>query len=176
MNLNPSLPKLSPLTNMDEKKFRELMERVEKLKASGGFDLSREEDLALAVMNLISLEEHFFFTGEKTGKEEYLEMLAQVRQMRKELMAKMIPEYEGETWCAAKHLLAAAMRIMEVGTKCQSEGQDKETKEMFDRAYKIFNLFWAVRLKLINLKGIKKIDKPMSTDDLMAKLVDCCKE
>ena len=146
------------------------------MKKGRGFDLSTEEDLALGVMNLIAIEEHLFFTAEKTGKEEYLDLLKQAREMRKDLMKKMIPEYEGEAWCTCKHLLSATMRMMEVGTKLLGDGKKAEAKEMFDRSYKTFNLFWAVRLKLIDLKGLKKVDKPMDMDDLMAKLVDCCKE
>jgi hypothetical protein len=160
----------------EDKKFQELLAKINKLKNSGTYDLSMEEDLALAVMNLISLEEHFFFTGEKTGKSEYFEMLQSVREMRKKLMGKMIPQYEGETWCVCKHLLSTTMRMLEVGTKNQSDGKNKEAVEMFDMAYKTFNLFWAVRLKLVDLKGVKKMEKPMSVDDLVSQLVDCCKE
>ena len=161
---------------MNRDKFDQLMKKIDELKKGRGFDLSTEEDLALGVMNLIAIEEHMFFTGEKTGKEEYFDMLKQVREMRKELMKRMIPEYEGETWCACKHLLSATMRVKEVGTKLLGDGRGKEAREMFDKSYKLFNLFWAVRLKLVDLKGLKKTDKPMDMDDLMAKLVDCCKE
>ncbi|MEK7618509.1 MAG: hypothetical protein AAB410_05190, partial [Patescibacteria group bacterium] len=99
----------------------ELIKRVNELKASGSFDLSTEEDLSLAIMNLVSLEEHFFFTGEKTGKGEYFDLLNSTREIRKTLLAKMIDQHEGETWCISKHLLAATMRLMEVGTKLQSQ-------------------------------------------------------
>ena len=43
------------------------------MKKGRNFDLSTEEDLAIAIMNLISLEEHFFFTGAKTDKPEYFD-------------------------------------------------------------------------------------------------------
>ena len=46
-------------------KFDELVKKIEAAKASGTVDLSMEEDLSIAVMNLISLEEHFFFTANK---------------------------------------------------------------------------------------------------------------
>jgi len=161
---------------MNEDKINQLMAKIDQMKKGSGFDLSTEEDLALGVMNLIAIEEHLFFTGEKTGKEEYFDLLNQVRETRKELMKKMIPEYEGEMWCACKHLLSATMRMMEVGTKLLSDGKKQEAKDMFDRSYKTFNLFWAVRLKLVDVKGLKKMDRPMNMDDLMTKLVDCCKE
>jgi len=159
--------------------FDALLEKVEQMKKSGNVDLSTEEDLSLAVMNLISLEEHFFFTGVKTKKSEYFDLLGEVRNIRKELLAKMMDRNEGETWCISKHLLATTMRLMEVGTKLHSDGKQSEAKEMFDRAYKMYSIFWALRLKLVDYSGFKKIaanEKPWTFEDIVNKLVDCCDE
>lgn len=95
--------------NEDRKKFEELAEKIRKMKAEGGVDLSSGEDLALAVMNLVSLEEHFLMTGEKAAKPAYFDFLSEVREMRKKLLGKLIDKdkHEGETWCISKHLLAA---------------------------------------------------------------------
>src|SRR5438552_1090782 len=97
-------------------KFEDLQKKIKELKSDKGADLSMEEDLSIAIMNLISLEEHFFFTAEKTKKSDYFDLLSETREIRKELMGRMIERYEGETWCVTKHLLAATMRVMEVGT------------------------------------------------------------
>lgn len=163
------------------------MQKVEALKKSGSFDLSMEEDLSIAIMNLISLEEHFFFTGSKTNKPEYFDLLDKVRVIRKELLAKMIDKHEGETWCITKHLLAATMRLIEVGTKLHSDGKKEKAKEMFDKAHKTYSFFWALRLKLIDISGFKSIaasesvrqaqdKKPWTLEDIVDKLVDCCDE
>ena len=160
-----------------KKDFSKLLEKIEDSKKRGGYDLSTDEDLSLAVANLISLEEHFFFTAEKTGK--YLEMLNQTRELRKELLGKLVGNHEGETWCISKHLLAATIRLVEVGTKLQTAKNQKEAEEMFDRAYKVYSLFWALKLKLLaNGKSVKEAvkDEVWTTQDLVAKLVDCCKE
>ena len=98
-----------------------LLERVEAMKKTGSVDLSTEEDLSIAIMNLISLEEHFFFTGAKTDKPEYFDLLNEVRSIRKELLARIVDRHEGETWCITKHLLAATMRLIEGGTKLPSD-------------------------------------------------------
>jgi hypothetical protein len=169
--------------------MNELIEKVQKLKDTGELDLSMEEDLSIAIMNLISLEEHFYFTAEKTEKNEYFDLLEQTREIRKQLLAKMIDKREGETWCIAKHLLAATMRMMEVGTKLQSSSKKEEARDMFKKAYEIYSLFWALRLKLINVSDVKKVEdsqlsihdkssssKPMTKEDIISKLVDCCKE
>ena len=57
------------------------MKKIEKAKKDG-FDLSRDEDLSIALMNLISLEEHFYFTAMKTGNEKYLDMLNTVHRTK----------------------------------------------------------------------------------------------
>ncbi len=145
--------------------------------------------MSLAIMNLVSLEEHFFFTAEKTGKDEYFDLMSEAREVRKKLLARMIDSHEGETWCITKHLLAATMRIIEVGTKEYSDAKLDRAKETFALAYKIYNLFWALRLKLIDLSSVKKIDdgklnihddsktsRPWKVEDIMNKLVNCCDE
>lgn len=163
---------------MEKQKFEELVKKIEEAKKSGKFDLSTDEDLSLAVMNLISLEEHFFFTGEKTGKSEYFDLLLEVREIRKELLARLAPNHEGETWCISKHLFAASMRLMEVGTKLQSDGKKEDAKIMFDKSYKLYSLFWGLRLDLVDLKDLKKSgqEKAWGVEDIVSKLVNCCDE
>jgi hypothetical protein len=156
--------------------FKKLLEKVNKVRASGDYDLSMEEDLSIAIMNLISLEEHFFFTGEKTHKPEYFDLLAATREMRKDLLARLIDKHEGETWCVSKHLLAATMRLIEVGTKLQASNSEEKAQETFDQAYKLYTLFWGLRLRLIELPPNSDNGKPMTYEDIMGKLVDCCKE
>ncbi|KKR48787.1 MAG: hypothetical protein UT86_C0003G0116 [Candidatus Magasanikbacteria bacterium GW2011_GWC2_40_17] len=163
--------------------YDELIKKVNKLKEEGEVDLSVEEDLSIAIMNLISLEEHFFFTAEKTGKDEYFNLLETIREMRKQLLGMMIKQTEGEVWCISKHLLAASMRLMEVGTKMQSRKQLDSAKDMFKKSYELFSLFFAIRLKLVDLPDIKRenldennLDKPWTKDKIMTELLDCCKE
>ena len=57
-----------------QQKIQELLQKVSESKERQ-LDLSADEDLSLAIMNLIAIEEHFFFTGAKTGKSEYYDLL-----------------------------------------------------------------------------------------------------
>lgn len=164
---------------INRQQFDDLLKKIEVMKKSGNLDLSIEEDLSIAIMNLISLEEHFFFTGVKTEKETYFDFMGEVRNMRKELLAKIMDKNEGETWCISKHLLAATMRLIEVGAKFNSDGKQEEAKEMFDKAYKMYSVFWALRLKIIDASEFKNIaadEKPWTFKDIVNKLVDCCDE
>ena len=163
----------------EQTKFSELIKKIEQMKKSGEVDLSMDEDLSIAVMNLISLEEHFFFTSAKTGKAEYFDMLSEIREMRKSLLKKLINKHEGETWCISKHLLGTTMRLIEVGTKLYSDGKKDEAEEVFNKAHELYAIFWGLRLKLIDMPEIKeaaKNEKPWTLKDILNKLVDCCDE
>jgi hypothetical protein len=72
-----------------------LIDNVDKVTKRREMDLSTDADLSIGIMNLINLEEHLFFTAEETGKDEYLDLLQEVREMRIELLKKIIKESEG---------------------------------------------------------------------------------
>ena len=57
------------MKEMKEQKIDQLLEKVEKFSKEHKMDLSSDEDLSIAIMNLISIEEHLFFTGMKTKKD-----------------------------------------------------------------------------------------------------------
>ena len=132
--------------------INKLVERYDALKKDEKLDLSADQDLSIAIMNLISIEEHLFFSGGKTGNSKYYELLDEVREMRKGLLKKIIKEYDGEVWCISKHLLAASYRLMEYGTKCLGRGKKKEAEEVFEKAYNLYSLFWALNMGVINLE------------------------
>lgn len=178
------------------KSVDEFLKKVASLKGKAGVDLSTAEDLSIAVMNLISLEEHFFFTGMKTKKDEYFDTQEEIREIRKELLATLMPNHEGETWCISKHLLGAVMRLIEVGSKLRSEDKEQEAKKMFEKAYRTYAIFWALKLQLITGGKIKETasaglsaESPARAqraggsaqaggrfEDLLNQLADCCDE
>ena len=137
---------------------KEYVEKIDSAKKVNPKDLSSDQDLTIGIMNLISIEEHLMFSGAKTGKTSYYDLIEQVREIRKQLMQKVIPEYEGEVWCISKHLLSASMRLMEVGTKQQSLGHKQEAYGLFDRSYELYCLFWGLNMKLLNLEDVKWVE------------------
>lgn len=134
------------------KSIQEFVEKVDSMKKKEKMDLSSDQDLSIAIMNLISIEEHFYFTGAKTGKTEYYDLLKEARDIRTSLLKKIIKDYEGEVWCISKHLLAASMRLMEVGTKQLAMNNKKEAQEFFEKAFELYSLFWGLNLKVIGGK------------------------
>ena len=57
------------------KNFNELIAEADRMKKQDKMDLSCDQDLTFAIMNLISIEEHFIFTGAKTGKNKYCDLV-----------------------------------------------------------------------------------------------------
>ncbi|MEK7125111.1 MAG: hypothetical protein AAB864_01820, partial [Patescibacteria group bacterium] len=63
--------------------------------------------------------------------------------------------------------------------KLNGDGKKDQAREMFARAYRMYTLFWSVRLKLINIKDLKQTtasEKPWTLKEIVEKLVDCCDE
>ncbi|MBI2649966.1 hypothetical protein HYX04_01490 [Candidatus Woesearchaeota archaeon] len=166
-----------------EDEVQKWMRKIEEVK-KGEADLSRDEDLSIALMNLISLEEHFYFTAMKTGNENYLEMLNSIRKLRKNLLKKIVVNPQGEEWCISKHLLAASMRLIEVGTKELSKGSAKEANMYFASAFNLYSLFFAINMKMVEFKNLEDdFAKQENKNGLLnkfsiiiKKIVDCCKE
>lgn len=177
--------------NLDLQNF---MDKIKKAEAGNKLDLSSDEDLSIAVMNLISIEEHLFFTASKTGKSKYFDLLNETREMRKELLKLIVKNPEGEIWCTSKHLLAASMRLFEVGTKAQTKGDKKSALSFFEKSYNLYNLFWGINLGLVKdvgvslaetRKGLDSKDLPLSykksdflgkISGVIGKILDCCRE
>lgn len=180
--------------DLDE--INRFLEKIKKLEKGEKLDLSSDEDLSIAIMNLISIEEHFFFTYSKTKDVKYLNLLNKIREMRKSALKRIIKDYEGEVWCISKHLLAASMRFMEVGTKFLTKGDKKNAQEMFEKSYQLYSLFWGLNLGVLQTKDIKqekekeilfinedrKPEKKEAVNifaklgEIIKKAIDCCKE
>lgn len=163
---------------------------------SNELDLSRDEDLSIAVMNLISIEEHLYFTLNKTNNEKYAELLKQIRELRASLMKQLLRNPIGEEWCISKHLLASSMRLFEVGNKYLTTDKEK-ANEMFRQSFELYSMFWGLNLDIIEgekmateleknkkVKGItissKEDEDPERKQSklslIIQKIVDCCKE
>jgi hypothetical protein len=160
-----------------------LLEKVSKLNP---LDLSADEDLSIAIMNLISIEEHLYFSGMKTSDEQYFKLLENIREMRVRLLKEIVKEGKGETWCISKHLLAAAMRLMEVGTKLMTRGKKPEAYKKFEDAFNLYSIFWGLNLKIDgNSTPSKLLEEAEAKDkktfggkmqDIVKKVIDCCRE
>lgn len=112
------------------------------LHRQGFVDLSAGEDLSFALMNLISIEEHLACSYARTDDQAFLELLPEIRDMRRDLMKQLVREGNGEGWCISKHLLASSMRLLEVANKRQADGKEAESRDLIDKAFTLWSLFW----------------------------------
>ncbi|MBU1148680.1 AAA family ATPase, partial [Patescibacteria group bacterium] len=64
--LNAELQELAGTISLKTKELEELLSKVNKMKKQDKMDLSSDQDLSIAIMNLVSIEEHLFFTAQKT--------------------------------------------------------------------------------------------------------------
>lgn len=173
--------------------YQTLLKKVDKAVVQKDLDLSAGEDLSVGIMNLISIEEHLFFTFNKTKNPKYLDLLNEVRLMRTGLLKEIIKDYEGEVWCISKHLLSASMRLMEVGTKELKKGDTKKATQLFENSFKLYSLFWGLNLSNEKSESIKRNDNDEIFIDekgnkkgsssvfdklgsLVQKAIDCCRE
>ncbi len=131
------------------KNVKEFVEKLDAAKKVNPKDLSSDQDLSIGIMNLISIEEHLMFSGAKTGKTAFYDQINQVREMRKRMMQKIIPSYEGEVWCISKHLLASSMRLFEVGTKALAAGDRDLAYSLFDDSYELYCVFWGLNMGML---------------------------
>ncbi len=142
------------------KSVKEFVEKLDSAKKVNPKDLSSDQDLTIGIMNLISIEEHLMFSGAKTGKTEFYDLINEVREQRKQMMQKIIPSYEGEVWCISKHLLASSMRLFEVGTKALAAGNKVDAYDLFDRSYNLYCIFWGLNMGMLNGGDVKWVKTP----------------
>lgn len=161
---------------MDKEAF---IKNIGEAKNESGLDLSKEEDLSIALMNIISLEEHLLFSFYKTQQAIFLKYLERIRELRKELLAKIVTnkqEDHSETWCISKHLLASSMRLAEVGTKHLHNADAKEAENMFAHAYALYAMFWDIN-KGAEIRSSRVRDANISAfSRALRKVLNCCKE
>jgi len=172
-------------------KIQEFIDKVDSMKKQEKLDLSSDQDLSIAIMNLVSIEEHFFFSGGKTNNTQYYDLIKEVREMRKDLLKKIVKDSPdgSEKWCISKHLLAGSMRLMEVGTKMMGQDKKQEAYNLFNKAYSLYSLFWGLNMDLIDTSQIKNINeqainvhdkKPEGflgkMGELVKRAINCCWE
>lgn len=152
---------------------------INEVKEKNILDLSAWEDLSIGLMNLVSLEEHAFFSYIKTNDKKFFEILENVREMRKELLKLIVKDDDGsEKWCMSKHFLASSMRMFEVGNRMLHEGKKEEADKFYVNSAELYGMFWKLNTDLTgkNMKVEIKENEKKSIFGSIKKLLECCKE
>jgi len=109
-------------------------------------DIDRLQNVYWAAMNLLGIEEHIFFTAMKAenddDRNDWMAIHEKVRKMRSKLLKIMLEGHvEQESWCTAKHILGAAMRLHEAAYKYEGELR----KELTEYANFVYDLFYVMQ-------------------------------
>ena len=112
-------------------------------------DLSWKEDLTMAVMNLISAEEHASQSFITSKDEKWLKVLEELRKIRTRWMELLVKEDDkrSQVWCLSKHLLASSMRLSEVSNKLKELQRNDESKKMIVDSGDLLGAFYFINDK-----------------------------
>lgn len=118
-----------------KKNLMQIVERVDASNKANPLDLSSDQDLTIALMNLVAIEDSA--TDSPIGQ-----MVADVRQ---KLMMPMTHRavQNGADTDEIRGLLAQAMRDMKSADQAQLAGDNQTAYDMYNRAYESYVLYLA---------------------------------
>lgn len=151
---------------MGRDEIYKLVEKVDSFK-EGILDLSTDEDLSMALMNLVSIEEHLYFTYIKTSDDKYLDLLDLIRRTRIKYLKEIVIDPDGEEWCISKHLLSSSMRLIEIGNKFMSNNAKEKAKDFYDSAFDLYATFFEINHKS---SSVKKKNKEIKEENKKEKI------
>ena len=114
-----------------KRNVKNLVEAADAKRKVNPLDLSSDQDLTIALINLVAIEDMA-----PSG-----EVAQMVRGIREKLMSKMVADDDKHS-CARKFLSNAALKMKE-GDDAQKSGDDKLAREMYDAAYDAYVMFLA---------------------------------
>ena len=114
-----------------KRNVKNLVEAADAKRKVNPLDLSSDQDLTIALINLVAIEDMA-----PSG-----EVAQMVRGIREKLMSKMVADDDKHS-CAHEFLSNAALKMKE-GDDAQKSGDDKLAREMYDAAYDAYVMFLA---------------------------------
>ena len=114
-----------------KKSVKQLVENADKSRKNNPLDLSSDQDLTIALMNLVAIEETV--PNEQVGQ--------MVSKIRKNLMKRMI--MDTNTWKQAYEFLAQAEQYIKSAEKAQENSDNMSAYDMYNSAYESYVLYLA---------------------------------
>ena len=124
---------------MKKNQFAALKSAVEcsdNAKKVNPLDLSADQDLTIALMNMVAIEK-------QSSSPQLVQM---VQEMRKHLMQPLISNspYEGDVWDATENMLNSAVLHMDAGLRALESGEKETAYVAFDSAYEAWVVFMGI--------------------------------
>ena len=125
-----------------KKSISKAVEKADSAKKVNPLDLSSDQDLTIALMNLAVLERNFDLSGE---------LMDCVRDVRHDLMKRIVAP-SSDKWGVTKYLLAESMQLMADGNRALDAAKNKDAYMLYNRSYELYSLFWGINMGLISIK------------------------
>ena len=114
-----------------KKNLKHMVEYTDASKKVNSLDLSSDQDLTIALMNLVAIEE--IAPNGQIGQ--------MVSEMRERLMARMTQD--AEIMVRGYELLAQAVRAMDDAARAQQDGDNVMAYKLYDASYEAYVLYLA---------------------------------
>lgn len=114
-----------------KKNLKHMVEYTDASKKVNPLDLSSDQDLTIALMNLVAIEE--IAPNGQIGQI--------IGEMREHLMERMTQDTE--TMVRGRDLLAQAVRAMEDAARAQQDGNNVTAYKLYDASYEAYVLYLA---------------------------------
>lgn len=130
------------MANQNKRLLRDTVAKLDTNKKVNPRDLSSDQDLTIALMNMIAVEELCPDTN--------------IGNMVADLRAKMMQHVvrNNRFMLISHELLAKSMQLMTDGINALKNENTKQAYELFDKSYEFYVLFWGVNMELISPNDI----------------------
>lgn len=130
------------MANQNKKLLRDTVAKLDANKKVNPRDLSSDQDLTIALMNMIAVEELCPDTN--------------IGNMVADLRAKMMQHVvrNNRFMLISHELLSKSMQLMTDGINALKNENTKQAYELFDKSYEFYVLFWGVNMELISPNDI----------------------
>ncbi len=132
------------MSKADKQNLKKMVQGADDKKKVNPLDLSSDQDLSIALMNLIAIED-------TVGSDN--DFGAEIRDLRADLMARIIKPCDAR-WTMALDLLGRATRAMNDGFRVLSDGKTVDVYGLFDSAYEMYAMFWGLNMGLVSEQDI----------------------
>lgn len=127
-----------------KKSISKRVEQIDDQKKVNPLDLSSDQDLTVALMNLIAVED--MVNAGALGD--------MVRDVREKLMRPIVRDMDNAEML--RDLLGGAMRMMQDGCDLLANGKQSAAYDAFNRSYELYSVFWGLNMGMVDKKTIQK--------------------
>lgn len=120
-----------------------LVEKADDKKKVNPLDLSSDQDLTVALMNLIALQD-------KTSGELH----DFVSRLSEDLLERVVKN--NDVLDVSRKLLGQSVRSVDMGNQELGKNSEK-AYDFYNHAYELYSLFWGVNMGLIDVSDIKNV-------------------